>query len=129
LVDVKNGMDFKPGVFRPQGHDYRYDAARAVLWLANAEVTPTDVERIERALRLREQEWAQRRLVARQLGKARRAVRDRLENWGRVPDPVMDRLRPMLEEVVESATRPVADLIDAPIPTPGDDPSSSSVPI
>jgi uncharacterized membrane protein len=119
LVDVKNGMDFRPGIFVPRGHDYRYDSARSVLWTFDLPASPEQLQRVERALRLREQEWAQRRLGARQLNKARRALRGRIENWGRVPDPVMGKLRPMLDEVVESATRSVAELIDSDLPTPG----------
>ena len=113
LVDVKNGMDFKPGVFHPRGHDYRYDSARAVSWTFDLPSSGWQLERIEQALRLREEEWAQRRLVARQLNNARRAVRSQLEKWGRMPDPVVGRLRPMLDDIVESATRSVADILDA----------------
>lgn len=112
LIDVKNGMDFKPGLFLPKGHDYRYDSARAVAWTFDLHASTRQMSRIETALRLREEEWAQRRLVARQLSKAGRAVRGQLEKWGRMPDPVVSRIRPMLEDIVESATRSVAEILD-----------------
>lgn len=74
LVDVKNAMDITPGKFAARGHDYRADLARMV---SAAFGLPADDEQllaIEHALRHREAAWAQRRLVAEQLQRAREAV-------------------------------------------------------
>jgi hypothetical protein len=49
-------------------------------------VTDTELLAIERALRRREAEWAQRRLVAEQLRRAKEAVQRQTRTWGLAPD-------------------------------------------
>lgn len=82
LVDLKNGMDTKPGVFVRQGHDYRIELAQAIQLGFRLPASPQQVVRIERALREREREWAARRMVARRFAKARAAVLGQLSKWG-----------------------------------------------
>jgi hypothetical protein len=43
---------------------------------------------VEHALRRREAEWAQRRLVAEQLRRAKEAVQRQTRSWGLAPDAV-----------------------------------------
>jgi hypothetical protein len=51
-------------------------------------VTDGGLLAIERALRGREAEWAQRRLVAEQLRRAKESVQRQTRNWGLAPDAV-----------------------------------------
>lgn len=74
LVDVKNAMSVTPGRFAARGHDYRADLARMVSEAFQLPVTDDELLAIERALRRREVQWAQRRLVAEQLRRAQEAV-------------------------------------------------------
>ena len=87
LVDVKNAMSVTPGRFAARGHDYRADIARMV---SEAYGLPGDAEllAIERALRHREAMWAQRRLVAEQLRRAKEAVQRQTKSWGVARDAV-----------------------------------------
>ena len=64
-VDVGNGMQMKPGVFVRSGHDYRIDLREALQKTFALPATDEQAARIEAALRHREQDWAERRLVAR----------------------------------------------------------------
>jgi len=86
LVDVKNAMSVIPGTFFARGHDYRADLARMVSEAYGLPVTDAELLAIERALRRREAEWAQRRLVAEQLRRAREAVQRQTRSWGLAPD-------------------------------------------
>jgi len=88
LVDVKNAMSVTPGTFFARGHDYRADLARMVSEAYGLPVTDGELLAIERALRRREAEWAQRRLVAEQLRRAKEAVQRQTKNWGLAPDAV-----------------------------------------
>jgi uncharacterized membrane protein len=82
LIDLKNGMDFRPGTFERRGHDYRIDTVEAII--AAYRLTATDTQRraIEEALRRREVEWARRRLVARKFAAARDSINATLSKWG-----------------------------------------------
>lgn len=81
-VDIKNGMQSKPGEFIRRGHDYRIDA-RAGLQLAfGLPASQAQVDAIETALREREQEWATIRMVARNIDRAKRAISQTLAAWG-----------------------------------------------
>ena len=51
-------------------------------------MTDGELLAIERALRHREAEWAQRRLVAAQLRRAKEAVQRQTRSWGLAPDAV-----------------------------------------
>jgi len=86
LVDVKNAMNITPGTFFARGHDYRADLARMVSEAYGLPVTGTELLAIERALRRREAMWAQRRLVAEQLRRAKEAVQRQTRTWGLAPD-------------------------------------------
>ncbi len=82
LVDLKNGMNSKPGDFVRQGHDYRIELREAVQRAYGLAATLEQEEAIESALRSREREWAARRMVARRFDKARTAVLAQLASWG-----------------------------------------------
>src|SRR5262245_2258046 len=86
LVDVKNAMNATPGIFFARGHDYRADLARMVSEAYGLPATGTELLAIERALRRREAAWAQRRLVAEQLRRAKEAVQRQSRAWGLAPD-------------------------------------------
>ncbi len=75
LVDVKNAMDVVPGRFFARGHDYRAALARMVSAVYDLPATEQQLLAIERALRRREAEWAQRRVIAEQLRRAGEAAR------------------------------------------------------
>ncbi len=74
LVDVKNATSITPGRFAARGHDYRADLARMVSAAYRLPAGDGEMLAIEHALRRREAAWAQRRLVAEQLRRAREAV-------------------------------------------------------
>ena len=82
LMDLKNGMDFKPGEFRRRGHDYRIDACESVRDVYGLPCSEEQREAIDLALREREQEWATKRLVARKFAGARASIRRTLKGWG-----------------------------------------------
>jgi uncharacterized membrane protein len=86
LVDVKNAMSITPGIFFARGHDYRADLARMVSEAYGLPAGDAELLAIERALRRREAEWAQRRLVAEQLRRAKEAVQRQTRTWGLAPD-------------------------------------------
>jgi hypothetical protein len=82
LVDLKNGMQSKPGTFVRRGHDYRIDCRAGVQAAFGFTASPTQVEAIEADLRRREQEWATRRMVARTMDRARQTIESTLRKWG-----------------------------------------------
>jgi uncharacterized membrane protein len=86
LVDVKNAMSVTPGRFAARGHDYRADLARMISQAYGLPATDGELLAVERALRRREAEWAQRRLVAEQLRRAKEAVQRQTRSWGLAPD-------------------------------------------
>ncbi len=88
LVDLKNGMNSKPGEFVRLGHDYRIELADAVRHTYDLPATEEQVQRIEAALREREREWAARRMVANRFAHARSAVLGQLTKWGVDPSTV-----------------------------------------
>jgi uncharacterized membrane protein len=81
-IDLLNGMQSKPGTFVRRGHDYRIDLCEGSQQAFGLTCTPEQGAAIERALREREQEWATRRMVARKIDKARRAIQRQLAEWG-----------------------------------------------
>ena len=81
-VDLLNGMHSKPGTFVRRGHDYRIDIRSGLERAFGFTSTTDQAEAIEAALRSREQAWATRRMVARKLDKARRAINKQLAEWG-----------------------------------------------
>ncbi|MDM7832646.1 alpha/beta-hydrolase family protein [Cellulomonas edaphi] len=82
LVDVTNALSAVPGIFVARGHDYRADLAQLVSAAYALDVEDTELARIEAALREREALWAERRLVAEQMHRAREAVQRQLDQWG-----------------------------------------------
>ena len=82
-------MDVVPGTFVARGHDYRADLARMVSVAYGLPVDEDELLRIERALRRREAEWAERRLVAEQLQRAREAVQREVSTWGTGKEPAL----------------------------------------
>ena len=88
LVDLKNGMNSKPGEFIRLGHDYRIELCDAIRHTYALPASPEQVDRIERALRDREREWATRRMVAARFASARSSVVGQLQKWGVDPKTV-----------------------------------------
>jgi len=81
-IDLVNAMDVVPGTFGRRGHDYREDIARFVSAAYDLPVTPRQLLEIERALRERELEWAQTRVVSEQIARAREALLREFKTWG-----------------------------------------------
>ena len=81
-VDMVNAMEVIPGTFGRRGHDYREDIARFVSRAYDLPVTAPELMRIERALRARELEWAQKRVVSEQVARAREALTREMRSWG-----------------------------------------------
>lgn len=81
-IDTINAMNVVPGNFVARGHDYRADLARMVSVAYGLPVGDVELLSIERALRRREADWAQRRLVAEQLQRAKEAVQRQVAAWG-----------------------------------------------
>jgi uncharacterized membrane protein len=86
LIDLKNGMNSKPGQFVRQGHDYRIELREAVQRTYVLPATDEQAERIEEALRDNEREWATRRMVASRFATARDAVKAQFARWGQDSD-------------------------------------------
>jgi uncharacterized membrane protein len=86
-VDLLNGMNSKPGTFVRQGHDYRIDIRSGLQAAFGLACSDAQAESIEAALREREQAWATRRMVARKIDAARRAIQRQLAEWG---SPALD---------------------------------------
>jgi hypothetical protein len=74
-IDMVNAMNVVPGSFMARGHDYRADLARMVSVAFGLPVRELELLSIERALRRRESEWAQRRVVAEQLQRAKETAK------------------------------------------------------
>ncbi|MHB1164706.1 MAG: alpha/beta-hydrolase family protein [Candidatus Nanopelagicales bacterium] len=81
-VDLLNGMQSRPGTFVRRGHDYRIDLREGAQLAFGLTCTAAQGDAIDAALRSREQQWAARRMVARKLDKARRAIERQLAEWG-----------------------------------------------
>ncbi|MDO8309402.1 MAG: alpha/beta-hydrolase family protein [Actinomycetota bacterium] len=81
-VDLINAMEVVPGTFGRRGHDYREDIARFVSAAYDLPVTGEQLLEIERALRQRELEWAQARVVTEQIARAKDALMREFKTWG-----------------------------------------------
>jgi hypothetical protein len=81
-IDLFNGMNSKPGTFERRAHDYRIDAREGLQRAFGLPCSSEQADRIEAALRRREQQWATRRMVSRKLDKARRSIERQLKEWG-----------------------------------------------
>lgn len=89
VIDLFNGMDFKPGEFKRRGHDYRIDSCDATSATYGLPVTAEQSLAIDEALRVREQDWAARRLVARKFAGARASIKRTLKSWGVSPEELV----------------------------------------
>lgn len=85
VMDLKNGMDYRPGKFVRRGHDYRIESRAATALAFGLQHTDEQARRVEAALREREQQWATRRLVARKFARARESISQTLRSWGLRP--------------------------------------------
>lgn len=81
-IDLVNAMEVVPGTFGRRGHDYREDIARFVSAAYDLPVTATQLRSIEAALRERELQWAQKRVVTEQVARAREALLREFKTWG-----------------------------------------------
>ncbi len=81
-IDLVNAMEVVPGTFGRRGHDYREDIARFVSAAYDLPVTERQMSSIEAALRERELQWAQRRVVSEQVARAREALLREFKSWG-----------------------------------------------
>ena len=80
-VDMINAMEVIPGIFGRRGHDYREDIARFVTSTYDLPATATQLLRMEEALRSRELQWAQRRVVTEQVARAKEALKREMKSW------------------------------------------------
>jgi len=80
-VDLINAMEVIPGIFGRRGHDYREDIARFVSEIYDLPVTPSQLAKMEEALRNRELKWAQRRVVTEQVERAKEALTREMKSW------------------------------------------------
>lgn len=81
-IDLVNAMDVVPGTFGRRGHDYREDIARFVSAAYDLPVTAGQLASVEAALRERELQWAQKRVVSEQVARAREALLREFKSWG-----------------------------------------------
>ena len=82
-IDLINAMDgVVPGTFGRRGHDYREDIPRFVTEAYRLPATPEEMLRVERALRARELEWAQKRVLGEQVARAKESIMREMKNWG-----------------------------------------------
>jgi len=88
LIDLKNGMNSKPGEFVRIGHDYRIELCDAIRFTYQLSASPEQVERIEESLRESERSWATRRMVANRFASAQASVKAQLQKWGVDPSTV-----------------------------------------
>jgi hypothetical protein len=110
-VDLFNGMQSKPGTFVRRAHDYRIDIVTGLIRAFGFTATQQQEAAVEQALRQREQEWATRRMIARKMDRARRAIERQLQEWGSNPIDVAD-LDPTLASSPQGIAR--LSLISAP---------------
>jgi hypothetical protein len=89
-IDLFNGMQSKPGTFVRRAHDYRIEIVTGLIRAFGLRASAQQEAAVEAALRTREQEWATRRMIARKLDKARRAIEKQLTEWGSTPVEIAD---------------------------------------
>lgn len=119
-IDLINAMEVVPGTFGRRGHDYREDIARFVSVAYDLPVTAEQLLSIERALRERELEWAQKRVVTEQVARAREALLREFKSWGvsSGSDAQADAvLRQILSTPADAITRESKDAQDPLLPT------------
>ncbi len=120
-VDLINAMEVVPGTFGRRGHDYREDIARFVSAAYDLPVTPTQLRSIEAALRERELQWAQKRVVTEQVARAREALLREFKSWG-VSSDSSSQADAVLRQVLSTPTGAIAgearDVVDPREPAP-----------
>ncbi len=87
-VDVLNASDVVPGKFEARGHDYRSDLAAFTAIAFDLPADPALMRRVEAALRARELQWAERRVVAEQFAQARESISRQMKSWSAVDTQV-----------------------------------------
>lgn len=80
-VDLLNAMEVVPGRFTRRGHDYRQDIPDFVRALFAPPVSEERFARVQARLREREVHWAEQRVIAEQLARAREAIERELQTW------------------------------------------------
>ena len=83
VCDLMNGMNQRPGIFQRVGHDYRIDLRESLQKAFQLTASPTQGQAIDKALREREQMWAEARLVAKTAYRAVASINQTLNKWGR----------------------------------------------
>jgi uncharacterized membrane protein len=81
-IDLLNADNVTPGTFEAYAHDYRKNIPEMVRLAYGLDIPPERMPQIEQALRRREVEWAERRVVAENLDQAEQKIRSTLEEWG-----------------------------------------------
>lgn len=82
VSDLMNAMNMSPGTFVATGHDYRKSLGRMTQQVFRLDATEDQMTRLEEALRRRELQYAQRRLVDETLAKSEDKIREQLTKWG-----------------------------------------------
>lgn len=80
--DLLNADSVVPGTFEAYAHDYRADVPQMLRVVGGFDVDDQAMTRIEKALRQRELDWAERRLVGELLQKSESQFRDKMQSWG-----------------------------------------------
>jgi uncharacterized membrane protein len=82
VSDLMNAMNMSPGEFVATGHDYRKSLGRMTQQVFRLDATDDEMARVEEALRRRELQFAQRRLVDETLAKSEEKIKAQLAKWG-----------------------------------------------
>lgn len=108
-IDMMNAMEVIPGQFGRRGHDYREDIARFVSHAHDLPVSAEQLLTIEKALRARELEWAQRRAVTEQVARAKEALLREMKTWNLAPGQIDLSAENIVDQILDrpdSATDP-----------------------
>ncbi|MFN8126747.1 MAG: alpha/beta-hydrolase family protein [Candidatus Nanopelagicales bacterium] len=81
-IDLLNADHVIPGKFDAFAHDYRKDIPEMIRLGFDLPTDDATMARIEKALRKREADWAERRVVFDNLEKAEESIRAKLGDWG-----------------------------------------------
>ncbi|MFZ0325620.1 MAG: alpha/beta-hydrolase family protein [Actinomycetes bacterium] len=82
VSDLLNALNPIPGVFVAAGHDYRESLGRMTQQAFRLPATDDEMARVEDALRARELQFAQRRLIDETLAKGEEKIKEQLGKWG-----------------------------------------------
>jgi uncharacterized membrane protein len=81
-VDLLNAMNIKPGKFRAFAHDYRSDIRPVVEQVFGPALSEEQRQNVDAALRRRESQWAQERVIADEVARANEALKAKLAELG-----------------------------------------------